>query len=75
MSYESFKVRLHDLPSDKLIIPYFLEYTKVVDDYKAFTLIDKFFDKIKFVNNRENVINIPLYTKFINDSKKMSNFK
>ena len=42
------------------------------DDYKAFTLIEKFFNKIKFVNNRENVINIPLYTKFINDSKKMS---
>ena len=72
LSYESFKVRLHDLPFDKLIVPYFLEYTKVVDDYKVFTLIDKFFNKIKFVNNRENVINIPLYTKFINDPKKMS---
>ncbi|HHT99115.1 MAG TPA: ATP-binding protein, partial [Acholeplasma sp.] len=72
LSYESFKMRLHDLPLDKLIVPYFLEYTKVVDDYKVFTLIDKFFNKIKFVNNRENVINIPLYTKFINDPKKMS---
>lgn len=72
LSYESFKVRLQDLPLDKLIVPYFLEYTKVVDDYKVFTLIDKFFNKIKFVDNRENVINIPLYTKFINDPKKMS---
>lgn len=72
LSHDSFKVRLHDLPFDKLIVPYFLEYTKVVDDYKVFTLIDNFFNKIKFVNNRENVINIPLYTKFINDPKKMS---
>lgn len=72
LSYESFKMRLHDLPLDKLIVPYFLEYTKVVDNYKVFTLIDKFFNKIKFVNNRENIINIPLYTKFINDPKKMS---
>lgn len=72
LNHESFKMRLHDLPLDKLIVPYFLEYTKVVEDYKTFILIDNFFDKIKFVDNRENVINVPLYNKFINDSKKMS---
>lgn len=72
LANDSFKIRLHDLPLDKLIVPYFLEYTKVVEDYQVFTMIETFFNKIKFVNNRENVINIPLYTKFINDSKKMS---
>ena len=72
LEYGSFKVRLQDLPMDKLIVPYFLEYTKVVEDYKVFILIDKFFNKINYVNNRENIINIPLFTKFINDNEKMS---
>ncbi|MDD4188346.1 MAG: hypothetical protein PHX04_06330 [Bacilli bacterium] len=38
MNINSFQVRLHDLPTDKLIAPYFLEYTKVADDYNVFTL-------------------------------------
>jgi uncharacterized protein len=72
MSSDRFKDRLHDLPLDKLIVPYFLKYTKVIEDYKTFTVIDQLFDQIKYVNNRENVINVPLYTTFINSSKKMS---
>jgi|GEM_PF-1703384 AAA15 family ATPase/GTPase len=69
---DSFKIKLLDLPLDKLIVSYFLGYTKCFDYHQTFTLIDTFFDKIKCVNNRENIINVPLYTKFINDSKRMS---
>lgn len=72
MTQDRFKDRLQDLPLDKLIVPYFLEYSKVVDDYPVFSLIDTFFTKIKYVDNRENMINVPLYTTFMHDSKKMA---
>jgi hypothetical protein len=71
INFESFKVRMQDLPLDKPIVPNFLEYTKVVDEYKVFKLIDKFFNKMKFVDNGRNKVYIPLYNKFIDDQKKM----
>lgn len=69
---KSFKIRLDDLPSDKLIVPYFLEYTKIVDEFRAFTCIEKFFDKITYIDNKKNMLSAPLFRKFIDDQKKMS---
>lgn len=67
-----FEVRFRDLPSDKLVVPYFLEYTKIVDKYKTFSLISQFFSKIHFVDNRKNEVNVKLYNSFINNPQKMT---
>ena len=68
---KDFEMRFHDLPADKLVVPYFIEYTKVIDKYKSFSLISKFFSKLHFVDNRRNEINVKLYNSFIHDKKKM----
>ena len=67
-----FKIRLMDLPNDKLIIPYFNEYTKIVDKYQSFTKVASFFKKIKFIDNRKTEINYTLFNKFLDDENKMS---
>jgi uncharacterized protein len=72
LTLDRFRLRLNDLPLDKLIVPYFLEYTKIADDFKVFTLIDEFFNKVKYIDNRRNDINVPLFTNFINDTYKMN---
>lgn len=72
MTKDSFKNRILDLPNDKLIVPYFLEYTKTLNEYNIFTHINTFFDKIIIVDNKESAINISLFNKFIGDSKRMS---
>jgi uncharacterized protein len=72
LTRDRFKLRLNDLPLNKLIVPYFLEYTKLADDFKVFTLVDEFFNKVKYIDNRRNDINVPLFTNFINDTYKMN---
>jgi len=67
---DDFYKRLSDLPMDKLIIPYFLEYTKIVDDYEVFLIFENFFNKIEYIDNGENEVNMALYAEFIDDPAK-----
>lgn len=69
---DSFKTRIYELPSDKLIVRYFLEYTKPSENLKSFLKIDSFFRKILYVNNGDSNINMNLYKKFSEDKMKMS---
>lgn len=67
----NFYNRLSDLPMDKMVVPYFLKYTKNVNQYEVFLKIDDFFKKVKYFNNGKNTINISFYLSFINNPIKM----
>lgn len=60
-----------NLPSSKLIIPYFLEYQKDLTKYQDFIKVKEFFDKLVFVDNRRNDINLSVLVKFMEDKKKV----
>jgi hypothetical protein len=67
-----FSMRLTDLPNDKLVIPYFNEYTKIAEKYSSFKKVLSFFNKIKFIENKKTEINYPLFNKFVEDENKMA---
>lgn len=69
---KKFYERIIDLPTNKLIIPYIIEYSKAVEAYADFLLVNKFFSKIKFIDNRENYSELSLSMEFMNDNKKMT---
>lgn len=69
---ESFRSRIEDLPSNKLIVPYLLEYTKMSSYYSELSALSIFFEKIHFVDNRRNTYNPTKFIEFCQNQEKMS---
>ncbi len=68
---DTFKSNVSNLPYDKLIVPYFLEYQKDLKGYEPFIKINELFNKLHFVDNKDNTYNIRTLNKFMRDSKKV----
>ena len=71
MNKDIFKINVGNLPYDKLIVSYFLEYQKNLTGFEELQKVNDFFNKLSFISNKDNSYNIVALNKFMRDSKKV----
>lgn len=71
-TYKDFKFATQNLTTNKLIVPYFLEYQKHASVLKSFQVLKLFFEKITFVDNRRNSVDLKKMFDFMEDEKKVN---